>query len=96
MRIGRVRRTYILRRIIRHPRNKSNLAPLALARRSLILDIKHRVPPPDALDAGLVLALGAEQFLAEFGVVRVGGGLFDDDFFPVVADFVDDPFGAFA
>jgi hypothetical protein len=84
-----------LRRIIRHPANKRNLAPLPLAR-SLILDIEDRIPAPNPLDAGLVLALGAQQLLAEFAVVGVGGGLFDDDLFPVVADFVDDPFGAFA
>jgi hypothetical protein len=82
-------------RIIRNPRNKSDLAPLALAS-GLILDIKHRVPPSDALDAGLVLALGVEQLFAEFAVVSVRGGLFDDDLLPVVADLVDDPFRALA
>ena len=84
-----------MRRIIRHPANKRNLAPLPLAR-SLILDIEDGIAPANPLDAGLVLALGVEELLAEFAVVRVGAGFFHDDLFPVVADFVDDPFGAFA
>jgi hypothetical protein len=84
-----------LRRIIRHPRNKRNLAPLPFPI-GLILDVKDRVPAANALDAGLVLALGVQQLLAELAVVGVGGGFFDDDFFPVIADFVNDPFGALA
>ena len=84
-----------MRRIIRHPRDKGDLAPLALAG-SLILDIKHRVPSTDAFHAGLIFALGVEQLFAEFAVVGVGGSLLDDDFFPVVADFVDDPLRALA
>ncbi len=84
-----------MRRIIRHPRNKRDLAPLALPS-SLVLDIEDRVPTANALSAGLVLALGAQQLLAEFAVVGIGGCFFNDDLFPVVADLVDDPFGALA
>ena len=89
------RRPYVLRRIIRHPRDEGDLAPLALAS-SLILNIKHRVPSSDALNTRLVLALGIEQLLAEFAVVGVGGGLLDDDLLPVVADLVDDPLDVLA
>jgi len=89
-------RTHILRRIIRHPTNKRNLAPRPLPTLQLILDIKDRITAADPLFALLVLALGVEQLFAEDGVVRVGRGLFDDDFLVVVGDFVDDPFGGFA
>lgn len=84
-----------MRRIIRHPRDKRDLATLALAG-GLVLDVEDRVPAADPLNAGLVLALGRQQLLAEFAVVRVRGRLFHHDLFPVVADFVDDPFRAFA
>ena len=85
-----------MRRIIRHPTNKRNLAPRPLPGLQLILNIKHRIPPANPLFALLVLALGIEQFFAEDAVVRASGGLFDDDFLVVVGDFVDDPFGGFA
>lgn len=50
--------THILRRIIRHPANKRNLAPTPLAALQLILDVKHRIPPSHPLFALAVLALG--------------------------------------
>lgn len=85
-----------MRSIIRHPTDKRNLAPGALTTLELILDIKHRIPPTNALLALLVLALGVEQLFAEGGVIRAGGGLLDHDLLVVVRDLVDDPLGGFA
>ena len=88
--------THILWRIIRHPRNKRNLASLALAAFRIILNIEHGISPSLTFFAALVLALGVEQLLSEFAVIWVTAGLLNYNFFPVVADLVDNPFGGFA
>jgi hypothetical protein len=88
--------THILRRIIWAPRNKSDLGPRSLATRQIILNIVDSIATADALLALAVLALGAEQFVAEHVIVGLVGRLFHHDLFPVVADLVDYPFEVFA
>jgi len=93
---GRVHHTGILRRVIRAPSNKRNLVPRALRVLQLILDIEDGISSTDALLPATVLALCIEQLFAECRPVAFSACLFDDDFLPVVADFVDDPFCGFA
>ena len=85
-----------MRRIIRAPADEGNLVARALSRLQLVLDIEHGVAAADALFAFPVFAFRVEQLLAERFVVAVRGRLFDYDFFIVVADLVDDPFGLLA
>jgi hypothetical protein len=85
-----------LRRIIRDPADESDLAALALAAGGVVLDVVDGVAAANALDALAVLALGADQLLAESVVVGLGGGLLDDNLLPVVGDLEDDPLEALA
>ena len=78
-------------RIIWRPADKCNLAPGALARVKFVLDIEHGVAAANALLALPILALSVEQLLAEGVKVCFLRGLLNDNLFPVVADFVDDP-----
>jgi hypothetical protein len=68
--------------------------PLALAALQVILDIEDRIATTDALNTLLVLALSVQELLPEDAVVGVRRGLLNDDLFPVIADLVNDPFGA--
>jgi len=88
--------TYVLRRIIWRPADKSDLAPGALSAFELVLDVEHGVATANALLALAVLALGVEQLLAEDVKVGLLGSLLDDNLFPVVADLVDNPFDVLA
>ena len=88
--------THVLRRIIRHPRDKGDLAARALATSGLVLDIKDGIPTAHALLALLVLALGIQQLLPELAVVVVRRGLLNDNLLPVVGDLVNDPLGRLA
>ena len=88
--------THVLRRIIRRPANECDLAPRALAAIKLVLDVEDSIAPANALLALAVLALCAQQLLAEGVEVGFLGCLLDHDFFPVVADLVDDPFDVLA
>jgi hypothetical protein len=88
--------TYILWRIIWHPADEGDLAPLALTTIRIILDVEDCVSSTHALLTALVLAFGVEQLLPELAVVWVGRGLLHDNLLPVVGDLEDDPFGGFA
>lgn len=85
-----------MRRIIWRPADEGDLAPAALARLQLVLDVEDGITAADALLAAAVLALGAEQLLAEHVKVGLLGSLFDDNLFPVVADLVDYPLDVLA
>jgi hypothetical protein len=85
-----------LSRIIGHPADEGDLAALALAAGSVVLDVVHGVTATDTLDTLAVLALGADQLLAESVVVGLGGGLLDDNLLPVIGDLEDDPLEALA
>jgi hypothetical protein len=88
--------THVLSRIIGHPADEGDLAALALAAGSVVLDVVHGVTATDTLDTLAVLALGADQLLAESVVVGLGGGLLDDNLLPVIGDLEDDPLEALA
>lgn len=88
--------TYVLRRIVWSPADECDLAPRALARLELVLDVEDGVAAADALLALAVLALRVEQLLAEGVKVGFLGRLLDDNLFPVVADLVDDPLDVLA
>ena len=88
--------TYVLRRIIWRPADKSDLAPGALSAFELVLDVEHGVATANALLALAVLALGVEELLTEDGPVSLLGGLLNNNLLPVVADLVDDPLGVLA
>ena len=83
--------THVLRSHVWTPGNKSDLAPASLPSLEFILDIVHGISASDALVPPLVLALGVHQLVAKVVVVGLLGCLLDDDFFPVVADLVDNP-----
>lgn len=83
-----------MRRIIGHPADEGDLVAGALA--SIVLDIVDGVAATDTLDTLAILALGADQLLAEGFVVVIGGGLLDNNLLPVIGDLVDDPLGALA
>jgi len=85
-----------LRCIIRAPADKGDLVARALARLQLILDVEDGVAATDALLTAAVLALCVQELVAEFVVVGLCGRLLNDNLFPVVADFVDDPFDILA
>jgi hypothetical protein len=85
-----------LRRIIWRPADKCNLAPGALARVEIVLDVKHGIATTNAFLALAVFALCVEKLLAEGIEVGFLGGLLNDNLFPVVADLVDNPFDIFA
>jgi hypothetical protein len=85
-----------LRRIVRAPGNKGDLAPRALAALELVLDVKDGVAAADALLALAVLALGVEQLFTETGPVALRRCLLNHNFLPVVADLVDDVFDRLA
>jgi hypothetical protein len=80
-----------LRRIIWRPADECNLAPGALARLKLVLNIEHGVAAANALLALAVFALCVDEFLAENVKVGLLGSLLDNNLLPVVADLVDDP-----
>lgn len=82
--------THVLWRIIWAPANEGDFAPRPLARLQLILDVVNGVAATNALLALAVFALGVEELLAEGRPVSFLGCLFDDNFFPVVADLIDD------
>lgn len=88
--------THVLRRIIWRPADECDLAPGALARLELVLDIEYSIAAANALLALAVLALRVEQLLAENIKVGFLGRLLDDNLFPVVADLVDDPLDVLA
>jgi hypothetical protein len=88
--------THILRRIIRAPANKRDLATRPFAALQLIAHIKHGIPAADALLALAILGFGVDQLVAERAPVALVGLLFDDNLFPVVADLVDDVFDVLA
>lgn len=88
--------THVLWGVIWHPGDKGDLAALALTTIGVVLDIEDSVSATHDFLALLVLALGAEKLLAEFGVVWVGRGLLNDNLLPVVGDLVDDPLGRLA
>jgi len=85
-----------LRSIIRAPGDEGNLGPSSLAALKIVFDVEDGITATDALLAAAVLALSIQELLAEGVEVGVVGGFFDDDFFPVVGDLVDDPFEVFA
>jgi len=93
---GGVHHAWVLRRIIRAPRDEGNLVSSALTALKLILHIKHGITATNALLTLPVLRLGVEQLLAEIGPFALGAGLLNHDFLPVVADLVDDPFHGLA
>lgn len=80
--------------IIGHPADEGDL--VALSTVLVKLDIVHGVAAADTLNTSLVLALGADQLLAESLVVVLGGRLLDNDLLVVVGDLEDDPLGALA
>lgn len=88
--------THVLRGIIGHPADEGDLAALALAAGSVVLDVVDGVTAADALVALAVLALGVDQLLAEDVVVALGGGLLDDNLLPVIGDLEDNPLEALA
>jgi hypothetical protein len=88
--------THVLRRIIWRPANECNLAPGALARVELVLNVEHGVAAANTLFALAVFALCVEELLAENVEVGLLGGLLNDNLLPVVADLVDDPFDILA
>jgi hypothetical protein len=88
--------THVLSCIIGHPADEGDLAALALAAGSVVLNVVHGVAATNALDTLAVLALGADQLLAESVVVGLGGGLLDDNLLPVIGDLEDDPLEALA
>jgi hypothetical protein len=88
--------TYVLWRIIWRPADECDLAPGALARVELVLDIEHSVATANALLALAVFALCVEELLAEGVEVCFLGRLLNDNLFPVVADLVDNPFDVLA
>jgi hypothetical protein len=85
-----------LRRIIRAPADKGDLVTRALSGVQVVLDIEDGIATADALLASPVLALCVQQLVAEGVVIRVLGGLLDDDLFPVITDLVNDPFDVLA
>lgn len=85
-----------MRRIVGHPADEGDLAALALAAGSVVLDVVDGVAAANALDTLAILALGVDQLLAESVVVGLGGGLLDDDLLPVIGDLEDDPLQALA
>jgi hypothetical protein len=91
-----LRSTHVLRRIIWRPADECNLAPGALARVELVLDVEYGVAATNALLALAVFALCVEKLLAEHVEVGLLGGLLNDNLLPVVADLVDDPFDILA
>lgn len=82
--------------IIGHPADEGDLAALALAAGSVVLDVVHGVTATNALVALAVLALGAEELLAESLVVGLAGLLLDNNLLPVIGDLEDDPLEALA
>jgi hypothetical protein len=86
--------TYVLRRIIRCPADKRNLATRALA--AVVLDVEDGIATTNALLALAVFALGIEQLLAEDVEVGFLGCFLDNNLFPVVADLVDNPLDVLA
>lgn len=88
--------THVLSGIIGHPADEGDLVALALAAGSVVLDVVDGITATNALDTLAVLALGAEELLAEGLVVVLGRSLFDNDLLPVIGDLEDDPLGALA
>jgi hypothetical protein len=86
--------THVLSGIIGHPADEGDL--VALSTILVKLDVVHSVAATDALDTSLVLALGADQLLAESFVVVLGGRVLNNDLLVVVGDLEDDPLGALA
>jgi hypothetical protein len=84
--------THMQRCIVRAPSNESDLAPRPLATLQLILDIEHSIAPANDLLALAVLALCVDQLFTEYVPVTLRRSFLNDDFLPVVADLVDDPF----
>jgi hypothetical protein len=82
--------------IIGHPGDEGDLAALALAVGSIVLDVVDGVAAANAGVAPAVVALGADELLAESLVVILAGLLLDDNLLPVIGDLVDDPLEALA
>ena len=82
--------------IIGHPADEADLVALALAVGSVVLDVVDGVTAADTRVALAVVALGADELLAESLVVVLLGCLLDDNLLVVIGDLVDDPLEALA
>ena len=82
--------------IIGHPGDEGDLAALALAVGSVVLDVVDGVAAANAGVAPAVVALGADELLAESLIVVLAGLLLDDNLLPVIGDLVDNPLEALA
>ena len=82
--------------IIGHPADEADLVALALAVGSVVLDVVDGVTAANARVALAVVALGADELLAESLVVVLLGCLLDDNLLVVIGDLVDDPLEALA
>jgi hypothetical protein len=78
--------------IIWDPRDEGDLVPSSLAALELVFNVEDSVAAAHALLALPVFALCVEKLFAEYAVVAVGRGLFNNDLFPIVANLEDDPF----
>lgn len=96
VRPGPLLKTHVLWRIVGCPADEGDLAPGALARVELVLDIEHGITATNALLALAVLALCVQKLLAEGIEVGLLGSLLNDNLFPVVADLVDNPLDVLA
>lgn len=76
--------------IIGHPADEADLVALALAVGSVVLDVVDGVTAANARVAPAVVALGADELLAECLVVVLLGCLLDDNLLVVIGELVDD------
>lgn len=88
--------THVLSGIIRHPADEGDLVALALAVGSVVLDVVDGVATANAGVALAVVALGADELLAESLVVVLARLLLDDNLLVVIGDLVDHPLEALA
>lgn len=82
--------------IIGHPADEADLVALALAVGSVVLDVVDSVTAANARVALAVVALSADELLAESLVVVLSGLVLDDNLLVVIGDLVDDPLEALA
>lgn len=80
--------------IIGHPADEADLVALALAVGSIVLDVVDGVTAANARVTLAVVALGADELLAESLVVVLSGLVLDDNLLVVIGDLVDDPLEA--
>ena len=88
--------THVLSSVIGHPADEGDLVALALAVGSVVLDVVDGVATANAGVALAVIALGADELLAESLVVVLARLLLDDNLLVVIGDLVDDPLEALA